>query len=979
MAIQGAAAPRQRLLQTCPLSILAREAFGMDKDDRQKDSPASVEGSREPQRSARPAPGKVTRTSKLPGGGGAVQRKAADAAPAAAPSPARSAWDHTMDPSMDASHRGLTALAERGQGATGGTVYRDAAGSGAVDGAMVGSVVQKASESSAGRALDPGVRGEMESGFGADLSGVRVHTDAAAGSAASALNARAFTTGSDVYFGSGQYDAGSTSGKTLLAHELAHTLQGGGPAAKGTGSGWSVSSPGDPAEQAADRAAEAVVAGRPAPALGSGAASVHRDAMGDLNESLGGNWLGQVDGAEVVRRFEALSAAERENIVRNDHATMRRVVQSLNAFQMTQVYVLLPRAALDLRWKVYWLIIGGQIEGMSLQQWRWIAVYNGPDDWTALRAYPDGYRAVLQHCPPELITPWDLLEGVKNGMFTGAAVHIRTAASNLNPTQRANVRADNAKMSAIVTRCGDAHEAFRTLRYLGATIADTCAFLNQANHLPSLDAGEWGQLFGEASRTEVDDMVTNRAPLWAVVQTHCPAGIIAAARGATQQVPTTADPTVTEANVNNQLSDPVQLQAMLTTMGAAGFLGLCCATGANVAANYTAVKTANKVTDVVNGLQPGFRMGERTMANLRQWFMLEAATPALAQLMFEKRFDVAAGGSGAYTHSATLVPWTIPAMQQMWPVLERLPPSNVEGNRRLVNILASNAGSGSAYYGYLISDPNFLSGDVVMGGQGNLGDNRTDGAFGPSVFSANGRGAGTGAINMNVFNSTLRHEIGHAVDRQLGIMDTWGAQDSAGGWITYPSPTAFVDALIAAGGGLGTASAPLHGYPAADVALYRQAMINAVTNNQAFQVALAALKPTAAAAPDAGPVSALFARNRFTGNGDGPWYNPGNWKPQGGRNFQKAYPTDPASLYSFKDAIRVSRGVTQYQWRAPGEWFAEVYQVYYAEQENAPDAPVGGILRSRDQYAAEMMTTIVDRGHSPQEMRGGTISNAPGT
>jgi hypothetical protein len=44
--------------------------------------------------------------------------------------------------------------------------------------------------------------------------------------------------------------------------------------------------------------------------------------------------------------------------------------------------------------------------------------------------------------------------------------------------------------------------------------------------------------------------------------------------------------------------------------------------------------------------------------------------------------------------------------------------------------------------------------------------------------------------------------------------------------------------------------------------------------------------------------------------------------------------------------------------------------VYYGEQEAAPDAPVGGMLRARDAEAAAMMSSIVDRGYSPQEMRG---------
>lgn len=65
----------------------------MDKDDRQNAVPAHTGGDHAPRRAQRPAPGKVTRTSKLSTGrGAAVQRKAAAIAGAAAPQ-ARSLWD----------------------------------------------------------------------------------------------------------------------------------------------------------------------------------------------------------------------------------------------------------------------------------------------------------------------------------------------------------------------------------------------------------------------------------------------------------------------------------------------------------------------------------------------------------------------------------------------------------------------------------------------------------------------------------------------------------------------------------------------------------------------------------------------------------------------------------------------------------------------------------------------------------------------
>ena len=76
-----------------------------------------------------------------------------------------------------------------------------------------------------GSPLDNNTRSEMESGFGADFSGVRVHNDSAAVQMNQQLGAQAFTSGNDIYFNEGKYNPGSDSGKHLLAHELTHTVQ----------------------------------------------------------------------------------------------------------------------------------------------------------------------------------------------------------------------------------------------------------------------------------------------------------------------------------------------------------------------------------------------------------------------------------------------------------------------------------------------------------------------------------------------------------------------------------------------------------------------------------------------------------------------------------------------------------------------------------------------------------------------------------
>lgn len=76
-----------------------------------------------------------------------------------------------------------------------------------------------------GQPLHDGVRSSMEGAFGADFSGVNVHTGPQADALNRSLNARAFTTGSDIFFGQGQYNPGSSGGQELIAHELTHTVQ----------------------------------------------------------------------------------------------------------------------------------------------------------------------------------------------------------------------------------------------------------------------------------------------------------------------------------------------------------------------------------------------------------------------------------------------------------------------------------------------------------------------------------------------------------------------------------------------------------------------------------------------------------------------------------------------------------------------------------------------------------------------------------
>jgi hypothetical protein len=82
--------------------------------------------------------------------------------------------------------------------------------------------------SSGGQPLDHAIRSFFEPKFGYDLRAVRIHTGERAEASAREIDAKAYTLGSHIVFGSGEYQPESERGRRLLAHELAHTVQQGG-------------------------------------------------------------------------------------------------------------------------------------------------------------------------------------------------------------------------------------------------------------------------------------------------------------------------------------------------------------------------------------------------------------------------------------------------------------------------------------------------------------------------------------------------------------------------------------------------------------------------------------------------------------------------------------------------------------------------------------------------------------------------------
>ena len=137
-----------------------------------------------------------------------------------------------------------------------------------------------------GAPLDPATSDLMTQRLGHDFSDVRVHTDTAASESARAVNAHAYTVGSDIVFQSDRYQPDTDSGRRMIAHELTHVVQQRSGPVDGTpvGGGVRVSHPSDSFERAAEHSADRVMAGGPTAPPAPAGPAVQRSAAEPARE-----------------------------------------------------------------------------------------------------------------------------------------------------------------------------------------------------------------------------------------------------------------------------------------------------------------------------------------------------------------------------------------------------------------------------------------------------------------------------------------------------------------------------------------------------------------------------------------------------------------------------------------------------------------------------------------------------------------------
>jgi hypothetical protein len=177
-------------------------------------------------------------------------------------------------------------------------------------------------------------------------------------------------------------------------------------------------------------------------------------------------------------------------------------------------------------------------------------------------------------------------------------------------------------------------------------------------------------------------------------------------------------------------------------------------------------------------------------------------------------------------------------------------------------------------------------------------------------------------LDANSFDVTTLHEIGHAVDAKHGIMTNSSNYTKAGcgGWDVESVDKITIVYLAE---------------------MKKTAGLSKGVDEAALTTAIsAALSSGSTAKPDAIAQADWVKALKFLTEkclairaANSPWFK--NQVIVGGRVYQEAY---GGRWYSYSSAARESTKVNKYQWRAPGEWFAEVYAITWLKKMKPPSA-----------------------------------------
>lgn len=355
-------------------------------------------------------------------------------------------------------------------------------------------------------------------------------------------------------------------------------------------------------------------------------------------------------------------------------------------------------------------------------------------------------------------------------------------------------------------------------------------------------------------------------------------------------------------------------------------------------------------TDVLLAFPKGSALNDNQKAIISLFVNRVTDLDALKKLV-SQRFDIAVanikgleagkptnGGDGETVQAET--DWDLEGLKRAFNVMKTLPDGHASSNASFEK-LKRFTGSGGWY-----GDSN-----TVAIAYDDIGYKKSDGRTFSDKWNNRGQDVFSGK---NYFDASVRHEVGHAVDHEHDFSGNYCNTANGGGWTTFATSMNMVqDYLDQNNSALSNHQACL-GLVKLEIAKLITAE-ETVGNVKAEVIRLM----TQTSGNHGIAFDPAIVRNDTIfedlqkANLQKPWKSSGG-KDVGGKTF--VYSND-TKLFSYDTAAR-ARQVSNYQFRAPAEWFAEAYAAYY-QPDQTPQG-YGSALQNRDATTFNYIQTNVD-------------------
>lgn len=311
-------------------------------------------------------------------------------------------------------------------------------------------------------------------------------------------------------------------------------------------------------------------------------------------------------------------------------------------------------------------------------------------------------------------------------------------------------------------------------------------------------------------------------------------------------------------------------------------------------------------------------------------------------LRFNLRVGVSTDENGA--------PWDKRGLRRCWDVLEMLPAAHVENNADLSSLTRYRS---SDIEGWASPD-----GEAAIGyGKHDIDNTKESGNFTDASDPLRGT---------NMFDATVRHEIGHRVDEQVGG-PAYCATDAGGAWKTWDTADGMAARMV------GESNGPISNWKDEDEKKQIIDCLQSIIDDRKPEKALDRLRALPFCAEHETNREHLLKLNKIAFDAavaalqesfshQDPWEKGGVPLGTEQRVYQEAY--DWPLWVSYKHEAR-DRKMSQYQFRSPGEWFAEAYAAYYQ-----PPGKKGALMDGRDDATKQWFDDHVD----PQHGAGATVT-----